>query len=191
MKTSLLIKLHLYTGIFISFYILAFGVSSIILNHDLKVERSEVTKIWETNVSVDPSMPELQLAENIRNELNLMGWLLPWEFKRDSAQFKFSMVHPGRKYHLSYDILNGMVKIEEMPRGFLVVFHGLHFLNGKPPNAPFLIKSWVVYQWVGLLSMFISLILGIWLWLKNHYKPWQGIVFGSLFVGTLIIMYLL
>jgi len=191
MKTSLLIKLHLYTGLFIAFYILAFGVSSLIMNHNLKVENTEVTRTWETKVSVESLVPDLELAESIKKELDLMGWPLPWEFKRDSLKFNFSLVHPGRKYLLTYNSSDEIVRIEEIPRGFLAVFHGLHFLNGKVPNAPLLIRSWEVYQWLALFSMLVSLILGVWLWLKNHYKSWQGIVFGSLFIGTIILMILL
>lgn len=127
MKTSLLIKLHLYTGLFIAFYILAFGVSSLIMNHDLKVENTEVTRTWETKVSVESQVPDLELAESIKEELDLMGWPLPWEFKRDSVKFHFSFVHPGRKYLLIYNSSSEMVKVEEIPRGFLAVFHGLHF----------------------------------------------------------------
>ncbi len=191
MKTSLLIKLHLYTGLFIAFYVLAFGFSSIVMNHKLEFDNTEVTKIWETKVSVEPQVPDLELAESIKDELDIMGWVLPWEFKRDSMIFHFSVVHPGRKYHLTFESSNRLVKVEEMPKGFLAVFHGLHFLNGKIPNAPFLIRSWEVYQWLALFSMLVSLFLGIWLWLKNHYKLWQGLVFGSLFVGTIILMILL
>lgn len=191
MKSSLLIKLHLYTGLFIAFYILAFGVSSLILNHNLNVEHTDITKTWETQLSIDHQVPDLELAESIKDELELMGWVLPWEFKRDSTIFHFSVVHPGRKYQLTFKSSNGVIKVEEMPKGFLAVFHGLHFLNGKIPNAPILIRSWAVYQWLALFSMGVSLFLGIWLWLKNHYQLWQGIVFGSLFVGTLILMILL
>jgi hypothetical protein len=191
MKKSLLIKLHLYTGIFTSFYLLAFGVSSLVLNHNINVERNEVTRSWQSDVSVDPSLPDLQLAESIRDEIGIMGWLPRWEFKRDSTFFKFSIVHPGRKYYLTYEGSKGHVGIKEIPKGFMAVFHGLHFLNGNIPNAPFLIRSWIVYQWMALFAMLVSLILGIWLWLKNNYKTWQGIAFGSLFIGTIIIMILL
>jgi len=191
MKKPLLIKLHVFVSLFISFYLLAFGVSSLVLNHKMDVEQKEVTKTWETNVSVDPSLPDLQLAEQIRDEIGFMGWLPRWEFKRDSTTINFSIVHPGRKYYLTYENTTGHVDIKEIPKGFLAVFHGLHFLNGKIPNAPFFIKTWAVYQWLALFAMTISLILGLWLWLRSNYKPWQGIAFGSLFIGTIILMILL
>ena len=89
MKTSLLIKLHLHTGLFIAFYVLAFGFSSIVMNHKLEFDKTEVTRIWETKVSAEPEVPDLELAESIKEELDLMGWVLPWEFKRDSLEFHF------------------------------------------------------------------------------------------------------
>ena len=155
MKKSLLIKLHLYAGIFTSFYLVAFGVSTIILNHKLDVEQKEITTTWETDVAVDPSLPDKQLAEHIRDEIGIMGWPLPWEFERDSTLFSFPIVHPGRKYYLTYDGSIGLVEIKEAPKGFITVFQGLHFLNGNIPNAPLFIRSWVVYQWLALFTMTI------------------------------------
>lgn len=191
MKKSLLIKLHLYSGLFVSFYLLAFGFSSIVLNHDIDLEHKEVANTWAIEVNVDPLLTDLQLAENVRDELGLMGWLPRWEFTRDSAMFNFTIVHPGRKYHLQVDLEQNQVTVQESPKGFLAVFHGLHFLNGNIPNAPLLIKSWAVYQWLALFIMMISLILGLWLWIKYSYQAWQGFVFGGLMVITIVIMILI
>ena len=191
MKKSLLIKLHLYSGLFVSFYLLAFGLSSIILNHKIDVENKKITRTWKTEASVDAGLADLPLAENIRDQLGLMGWLPRWEFRRDSAKFSFTIVHPGRKYQLNLDLNSKQVEVSEMPKGFIAVFHGLHFLNGKIPNAPFLIRTWAFYQWTALFVMSISLVLGIWLWLKYNYQPWQGIAFGGLFITTIIIMILI
>jgi hypothetical protein len=190
-KKSLLIKLHLYSGLFVSFYLLAFGFSAIILNHNIDVENKDITETWTAEASADANLPDLQLAESIRDQLGIMGWLPRWEFRRDSAQFSFTIVHPGRKYQLKHDFNNNQITISEMPKGFLAVFHGLHFLNGKIPNAPFLIRTWAYYQWTALFVMTISLVLGIWLWLKYSYRPWEGIAFGGLLLTTLIVMMLI
>ncbi len=191
MKKSLLIKLHLYSGIFTSFYLIAFGLSAIILNHNINIEHSEITHKWETEIPIDSELQNSKLAENIRDQIGFMGWVPPWEYKRDSTHFKFKIVHTGRSYYLNANTSTGKVEISEAPKGFLAVFHGLHFFNGNIPNAPLLLRSWAIYQWLTLFVMAISLILGIWLWLKYSYKPWQGIVFGSLFIGTVIIMILI
>ena len=191
MKKLLLVKLHLYAGIFTSFYLLAFGVSTLVLNHKMNVDQAEVTKSWQTIVSADTTQSDLKLAEQIRDELGIMGWLPRWEMKRDSVGFSFSITHPGRKYYLSFNLENNALAIEETPKGFLAVFHGMHFLNGKIPNAPLLIRSWALYQWLALFTMAISLVLGLWLWLKYRYRPWQGIAFGGVFISTIILMILI
>jgi hypothetical protein len=190
-KKSTLIKLHLYAGLFTSFYLLAFGFSALVMNHNIKLEKSAYTKTWEAALPMDSNLASEQLAESIRDALGIMGWLPGWEFKRDSTQFAFNVVHLARKYHVDADLQTGKLIISEAPKGFLEIFHGLHFLNGKIPNAPLLIKTWAVYQWLSLFVMGISLILGLWLWIKFNYQPWQGIAFGGLFVFTLMIMLLL
>lgn len=190
-KKSTLIKLHLYAGIFTSFYLLAFGFSALVMNHDVRLEKSEYTKTWDAALSLDPNLSSDQLAESIRDELGIMGWLPRWEFKRDSTQFAFNVVHLARKYQVDADLLTGKLIISEAPKGFLEIFHGLHFLNGRIPNAPWLIKTWAVYQWLSLFVMGISLILGLWLWIRFNYQPWQGMAFGGLFIFTLIVMLLI
>ena len=190
-KKSLLIKLHLYAGIFTSFYLLAFGFSALVMNHDIKLDNTEYTKTRQTEVIVDPELNDLELATQIRDELNIMGWLPRWEFKRDSTTFSFRVEHPGRKYHIDANLLSGKLNVSEAPKGFWAVFHGLHFLNGKIPNAPFLIKTWQVYQWMALFIMAISIVLGLWLWIKYSYKTWQGFAFGGLFIFTILIMLLI
>jgi hypothetical protein len=190
-KKSLLIKLHLYAGIFTSFYLLAFGFSALVMNHNVQLEKKAYTTQWETELSIDGSLNDDELAEQIRDELNIMGWLPRWEFERDSTEFAFNVVHFGRNYHIEANLSNGQILVAEAPKGFLAVFHGLHFLNGKIPNAPFLIRSWQVYQWLALFVMAISLVLGLWLWIRYNYQTWQGYVFGSLFIFTIVIMMLI
>lgn len=191
MKKSLLIRLHVYSGLFTSFYLIAFGLSAIILNHKLDVERKELATWWGSKVKVNSKLPDQKIAENTRDQLGLMGWIPTWEFKRENDRFKFRIVHPGRNYHVDLNLDRGDVSIAEAPKGFIAVFHGLHFLNGKIPNAPLLIRTWAVYQWFTLFIMLISLLLGLWLWLKYRYRPWEGIVFGGLFLGSILLMLLL
>ncbi len=188
MKKSLLIKLHLYSGLFTSFYLIAFGLSAIILNHKINVGKKEVTKTWETTLKINSDLQGRDLAENLRNGLGLMGWVPPWEYKRDKASFHFMITHPGRNYYVDANLKTGKATVAEAPKGFLEVFHGLHFFNGQVPNAPFVLRTWAIYQWFSLFVLLISLILGLWLWLKYNYKSWEGLVFGGLFIATIILM---
>ena len=190
-KKSLLIKLHLYSGLFTAFYLLAFGFSALVLNHNVKLDNNEFTKTWETEMTIDSSLPDQQLAESIRDGIGIMGWLPRWQFKRDSATFAFGVTHLGRNFRIAANLQSGKIEVKEAPKGLLAVFNGLHFLNGRIPNAPLLIRTWAIYQWFALFVMAISLILGLWLWIKYNYKVWQGWAFGGLFIITIITMILL
>jgi hypothetical protein len=191
MKKSALIKLHLYCGLFTCFYLLAFGISSIILNHKIDVENQTVKSTRNQLVKVGPSLSEVELAEHVRNQLGMMGWLPPWEFRKDSNSFQFVVTHLAKTSQLNLDLNSGEVKISEIPKGFIAVLHGMHFFNGRIPNAPFFLKTWIVYQWLSLFVLFISMVLGIWLWLKFNYKTWEMFFFGGLFFVTVLLMILL
>ena len=191
MKKSLLIKLHLYAGLFTCFYLIAFGLSALKMNHNIPIENKIITKRWDIQIPIDNSLPNKELAANIRDQIGIMGWIPYWEFQRDSVHFNFQIQHFGRKYLLKANLHTGYTKISEAPKGILAVIDGLHFFNGNIPNAPLLLRTWKIYQYLSLVVLSISLILGIWLWLKYSYKPWQGFMFGIIFIGTILIMVLI
>ncbi len=191
LKKSLLIKLHLYAGIFTSFYLLAFGLSTLILNHDLKVEKHDIKEKWTKTMDFDRNLPDRELGRAIRDKLGLMGWVIGWNIERTDEELKFTVTHPGRDYHIVANLDDGSIVVSEAPKGFIAVFHGLHFFNGLVPNAPFLLRTWALYQWLALFTFFVSLVLGLWLWIKYNYHPWEGWTFGVLALFTFIIMLLI
>jgi len=191
MKKSTLTKLHLYAGLITSFYLIAFGLSSIILNHKIDVEKRTVKKVWRDQLEIDPSLEDDALATDVRDQLRIMGWLPRWQFQRDSISFRFNTNHFGKTNKIWLNLETGEVEVSEIPKGFFAVLHGLHFFNGKIPNAPFFLRTWVVYQWLTLLVLFISLVLGLWLWLKFSHKTWELYFFGGVFVFSVFLMLLL
>ncbi len=188
MKKSLLVKLHLYCGLFTFLYLISFGFSSLMLNHGIQVAATEITESWEEKVEVDANLPDKEAAEKIRDGLGLMGWVPPWKYQRDSLSLHFDITHPGMVYHAHHNFETHRTRIDKSPKGFLNVLNAMHFFNGKIPNAPLLIRSFAIYQWLGLFVLLISLIFGIWLWLKFSAKKWEVIAFVLLFVGSTIVM---
>ena len=191
MKKSTLIKLHLYCGLFTSFYLIAFGFSSIVLNHKIDLDHKSVAGTWTEKVAVDTSLQNKDLSEKVRNQLGLMGWIPYWQFRRDSVHFQFNVTHLAKTNKVKVDLRNGKTEISDIPKGFWATLHGLHFFNGRIPNAPFFLKTWMVYQWLALLVLLISLILGLWLWIAYSHRTWEIYVFGGLFFLTILIMILL
>lgn len=190
-KKSQLIKWHIYAGLFTAIYMLAFATSSLILNHQWEVANKEVTHKWESKVDINPSLNDEELSVQIRDNLGLMGWTPPWKFQRDSRHFRFEVTHFGMDYRIDTELATGNVKINEISKGFLATFHGLHFFNGNIPNAPFLLRSWAIYQWLTLAVMVVSLVLGLWLWIKFSFQRWHLVVFGGIFLGSIILMMVL
>ncbi|PHN06301.1 hypothetical protein [Flavilitoribacter nigricans] len=137
MKKSTWIRLHLYCGLFTSFYLIAFGFSSLILNHQVELNHTEVTDTWDARIEVVGGKTDQELAEELRDQLSLMGWLPPWQYKRDSLQFSCVITHLAKDTQLELDLQSGAVQASEKPKGLLAVLHGLHFFNGRIPNAPF------------------------------------------------------
>ena len=185
---NLLIKLHVYAGLFTFIYLLAFGVSSLILNHKWSVENKEVKNTRVEHVQIDASLPDKELAEQVRDGLGQMGWVPWWEYKRDSTSFRFKVINFAKDYRLKVELPSGKIQIDEIPKGFLHSFHSLHFLNGNIPNAPLLVRSWAIYQYLTLTVMMVSLVLGLWLWWKYSYEAWHVWLFGGIFLASLLLM---
>jgi hypothetical protein len=157
----------------------------------MDVDHKTVKRTWEAEVKVDHSLPDRDLAEDVKNQLKLMGWAPQWQIQRDSTHFRFTVTHLAKTNQLALNLDTGEVQISDIPKGFWAVLHGLHFFNGRIPNAPFFLKTWIVYQWLALLVLLVSLILGLWLWLKYSYKTWELFVFGGLFLFSVLLMILI
>lgn len=188
MRKSTWIKIHIFCGLFTSWYILAFAISSIILNHDLKVDKNKIDRTWTTYVAYDSSRSDLDNATWIRDTLKLMGWIPTWEIRNDENHLIFKITHLGKSSDLRLNLTSGKVQITERPKGLLAVVHGLHFFNGKVPNAPLFLKSWMIYQWLTLFVLFISLCTGLWLWLRYGHKSWELYFFGAVFLISILLM---
>ncbi len=192
MKKSTLIRLHLYAGLFTAMYILAFGFSSLVLNHGIELDQKTLIEDRQETVLLgEISEENMALANSIRDQLNLMGWPLGWRMKRDSLNFSFPMTNPGKEYILDYEFATNKVRVQTYRKSFWSVLHAMHFFGGEIPNAPFFIRTFVVYQYLGMVVLTMSLVLGLWLWIKFSYQSWELYVFGGLAILAMVLMYLI
>ncbi len=191
MKKSTLVRWHLYAGLFTAMYILAFGFSSLVLNHGIELDRKTLVDEWGEKVLLNEIPADnMTLANSLRDQLNLMGWPLGWRMKRDSATFSFPLTNPGKEYQLEYKVATNTLQVQAYRKSFWSVLHAMHFFGGEIPNAPFLIRTFAVYQYLGMLVLSISLVLGIWLWIKYSYRSWELYLFGGLAIISIVLMYL-
>jgi len=187
---KLLIKIHLYGGLLCAPYLVIFATSSLNFNHhfDFMAEPEEEALVWEQALEIPSSEDKKQLANAIRDSLGLMGWPLRWTFKEDNQNFRFEMVHFGKKYEMQYSSEAALATIKEQSRGFWHAFNALHFLSENVPNAPWWVGTWKYYQDFCVVFIFFSIATGIYLWAKRSSERLVGTVLITIFVIISLIL---
>jgi len=173
---SLLQKIHIYGGLACFWYLIILGVSSLHFNHHFKfMEHRSDSIVWERqSLAVDESLDDLQLAEAIRDSLSLMGWPLPWEMWRDSAALHFAMEQPAKRYFITYNFAGNEVEVIQRSKGFWNVLNALHGA-GSVPNGPFT-TLWQGYTRLTVITVILSIITGVYIWLKSKKDKKTGFV---------------
>lgn len=162
---SLILKIHLYSGLICFWYLMILGTSSLNFNHHFSFMQSEGhKKTWSDPIHLTNNFTDdLKLSEAIRDSLSLIGWPLPWETWHDSTGiFHFALEHPGKRYVVDYSFNNQVAQVQETPKGFWRVFNSLHGA-GAVPNSLFM-HAWKWYSRVTVVLVIFSVILGIYLW---------------------------
>ena len=175
---SLLRKIHIYGGLACFWYLIILGISSLNFNHDFDfMEQPGESIHWQQQSMVlDPEYDDMKLAETIRDSLSLMGWPFPWEMWRDSTRsLHFAMEQPAKRYAVTYDFLEHTVNVTETDRGFWHVFNSLHGA-GAIPNGPFT-KLWQWYTRATVLTVILSIVTGLYLWIKSNGDKKTGLLF--------------
>jgi hypothetical protein len=144
--------------------------------------------VWERRtLAVDPTLNDVQLAESIRDSLSLMGWPLPWRMWRDSISLSFEMEQPAKRYFISYKFSTSALDVVEIDKGFWRALNSLHGA-GQVPNAPFT-WLWHWYTRAAVLIGILSIITGIYIWLKSsEYKKGGPILLFLTLSGTILWM---
>ena len=158
-----LVDLHLYLGLFSLPYVVIFGVSSILWNHDVQREREVVR--FERMIAAPASGTAAERALAAKQALGLRG-LVPDRYVRESADgaLQFRVVYPARIHTIELDT-SGRARITETYQGFAEVIRALHGFHGG--NVSAWGYSWMLFTdfSVGAFAFFI--VTGVWLaWLR-------------------------
>lgn len=165
---AFLLNLHLYGGLITCWYLVLFGVTSLGFNHPgLIPEHQTKTDSWEATLSADLTGRDLQKAEQVRDQLDMFGWPLPWAMWRgDENRLHFDMSRPGKDYSLVVDEDSGEVGVTGKTKGLWQILKALHGLSGVPNSK--LMTSWFVYTEVTTWIVLFSVITGVYLWFKRQ-----------------------
>lgn len=191
--------LHLYTGLFLSPFILIFCISVLALNHagwlDKKIPILQkpviITKIKE----FPRDTSELNTAKAIISELRIDGEI---DFiSKKGNHFAFPVTKPGLKLLIDVDTLTKDVTINRTVEGTLRATNYLHKMPGPHNenirgNSPFL-KLWrVLADTIVYLLLFLSA-SGVFLWYFLKVERKLGIfviVLGAVIFSGLLLLIL-
>lgn len=195
---KLIKDIHLYTGLFISPFIILFSISAIILNHDF-VNWQEDWQKWSFSVDkkVDktvkfniPNASQLKLekAKNILKEIDIEGEIA--NIFGDSITMYIPVTKPNYRISIKADLGSGIAYIHSERVSLWKKLIWLHKMPG--PHNENIRGNWVYTKFwasvvdLSVICLFFTTITGFILWF--YYKNERVIGMISLIIGILSIV---
>ncbi len=191
--------LHLYVGLFISPFVLVFGISVLVFNHPGFINQINPVKVLpdiKTKLDKTPSdTSDLETAKAIIKKLNITGEI-DFISKNDSS-ISFPVNRPGLRTHIKVNINTDSVFITRKYEGTMRSMTYLHSMPGPHNvklrgNSAFM-KIWRILADTVVYFLLFLTISGIFLWyiLKAErvigiYSLAIGLLF---FIGVLILIF--
>ncbi len=159
---KLLLDIHIYVSLLCAGYLIIYGISGLAFNHHVGPDDSDGAT-WEAMVNVPAADTDVALAEAVRDQMALAGWVPYWRLSRSTPdELAFFVNRPSREYALVLDQTTGAVRVRETSRGFLGALLGLHGL-GSMPNSTWS-HTWSLFTQVSIWALLFSVLSGIWFW---------------------------
>ncbi len=164
-----LLNIHLYGGLICFWYLLIYGVTSLDFNHPWLFPEVKSEKVkWERALNIPDLADNVKLGETIRDQLDLIGWVIPWNMRRDGAgNLQFELSRPGKNYVIATDRAAGIVRVEEQHTGLRSALLSLHGNTGDVPGSRFL-GAWGIYTEITTWLVMFFADSGIYLWVRRE-----------------------
>jgi len=188
---NLLLKIHLYSGLFFFPLLVIFGLSSLHINHHFQLfeENQEWSEEQVLNLHFKDTSDNQVLAETIRDSLGLMGWCPWWKQNREGDKYRFGVVHNGAEYKINADLSKDLVTLKKRGKGFANVLQSLHFLGEEIPRGPLAVNSWRFYQTLGVVYLLLASATGIFLFSRKKKERKTGLIIGcGFFTASVLLM---
>ena len=164
-------QLHIYLGLFCLPYLLIFSLSSLNFNHHFLSDQPLPASPSTTHrLSLDLNQDLEQIANQVKDELDLFGWFLPGDSSKDTMSIYLEITQPGKKYEIMIE-QDGQTTVSTQPQSTAHLFKLLHFLGEDIPDAPWWINSWKQYQNLTVYAMLFWVVSGIYMWLTKRKRP--------------------
>jgi hypothetical protein len=178
-----LFDLHLYLGLLCLPYLVVFGVSSILLNHDL---RNETTTEWQREIAAPSAESDTAQSAATLEALALTGSVLAHTVKRDEAGgLHFEASRPGRRYQVEL-LASGQARVRESRGGVLGISRGLH--GHRDTQSSLWSLSWALYTELATAVLLFSIASGVVLIWPRRGERAFGLGFGALGLAAVALM---
>jgi hypothetical protein len=173
------LKIHIYIGLYLLFFIWLFGFSGLLLNHHWKFanfwdERKEAS--FERTFTISGEREQYTLVHDIMHKIDLNGSISNLKFSEDSIFLNFIISKPGTRYDIQANLIDGNILIKEMRFNKWGIMRALHVLrNPSLKKQGDRYQSAIAYIWsISMDIVSVSLILlcfgGWYLWIKTPRK---------------------
>jgi hypothetical protein len=139
-------RLHIYTGLFLLFFILLFSFSGLLLNHgnwkfaSFWDERKE-TKT-ESHVDIPAITDSLSLIQHILKQLKISGEISNVSLSPESIYFRVSK--PGLIQEINVDLKSCISSSKEIAFNWWGKIRTLHTFNGSDKAHPEIKPNWLI-----------------------------------------------
>jgi hypothetical protein len=194
------LKIHIYIGLFLLFFIWLFGFSGLLLNHHWEFanfweQRKEIS--YNKTIQIGDERGQFALVNDIKHKLNLNGSISNPSFSNDSILLNFIVSKPGTRYDIKANLDDGDILISEMKFNKWGILRALHTLRNPTKKEEgvnyqsIMASIWSISTDIISLSL-VVLCLGGWILLlqvsgKRFYPGLISLVGGI----TLCILFLL
>ena len=131
------VRIHIYIGLYLLFFIWLFGFSGLLLNHHWEFanfweERKEIS--YNKTVRISEERDQYILVHDIAKKLHLNGSISNLKFSNDSILLHFIISKPGTRYDIQASLDDGNIIIKEMRFNKWGIMRALHTLRNPTTN---------------------------------------------------------
>jgi hypothetical protein len=189
-------KIHIYTGLFLLWFIWLFSVSGLLLNHGkwkfagFWDQRKQSVKVFTVNIPA--GLDSESLLNALMKQTKISGEVSAVKLSKDSIDFRVTI--PGHERNIHFDMKKGKCISKEIEFNWWGKIRTLHTFNGIDKTRPSERPNWIMarvwqYSMDGIAAGLIILCISSWIaWFKSKKYFLPGII--VLITGFAIAVYL-
>ncbi len=195
-------KLHIYSGLFLLFFVWLFAFTGLLLNHpawafhEFSKNRKETTYEPPITPPQGDAVGDLAQARDIMRQLGIEGEILWTTTRTDPSQLEFQVRRPGHFFFINANWAQGHAAVRRSEVNLWGIMKTLHAFTGNVADDPRNSRDWALttlwaYSMDGVAIGLIYMVLSSWyMWYRIPQKRLLGAIvlgLGSLSCGLFCI----